>query len=528
MEPVRGETHSSWSDFPHLFQQLDFEKNLHLTHRGTPVEVHELSAGTNKKLDWKCDICYHEWKATGSNRTVLGRGCPACINQEIHIDGRNSMAKTHPELAEEFQGDATQVIAGTHRQLDWKCSTCEHEWRAMGSNRAKPNSAGCPVCYKNTLHSDGRNSMALTHPDLAMEYQGDAELLRVGTNRKLPWKCITCSHEWKASGSSRAKGIGCPACSNKAIHVDGRNSMAETHPELAEELQGDATQVIAGTHRQLDWRCSTCKHEWSTQGYNRVNGTGCPACDGKEIHIDGRNSMAKTHPDLALDYVSDPTKIIAGTHRKLDWMCSTCSHRWEAVGSSRCNGRGCPACSNKAVHTDGRNSMAATHPELAEEYLGDSNKVIANTHVRLKWKCKNCNHEWIARGDSRCSGSGCSNCANRGFNSALPGFYYVHKILNEHGDILYYKAGISNDWEKRKTSLAIGLPPNLYLENLEYLRCEQGSDVRLLETKLLRVNEIRAPARDFDGGHELFLYNPLDYAREQGWLVNNSLTLFSE
>jgi hypothetical protein len=46
------------------------------------------------------------------------------------------MAKTHPELAKEYLGDATKIISGTHKKLDWKCSDCEHEWKSSGKNRS--------------------------------------------------------------------------------------------------------------------------------------------------------------------------------------------------------------------------------------------------------------------------------------------------------------------------------------------------------------------------------------------------------
>ena len=54
--------------------------------------------------------------------------------------------------------------------------------------------------------------------------------------------------------------------------------MAKTHPELAKEYQGDATKVLAGTNKKLDWRCSVCENQWSAQGNSRVKGAGCPAC----------------------------------------------------------------------------------------------------------------------------------------------------------------------------------------------------------------------------------------------------------
>jgi hypothetical protein len=57
--------------------------------------------------------------------------------------------------------------------------------------------------------------------------------------------------------------------------------MANTHPELAKEYQGDANLIIAGTHKKLLWKCITCEHEWNSTGDKRVKlKRGCPACAG--------------------------------------------------------------------------------------------------------------------------------------------------------------------------------------------------------------------------------------------------------
>jgi Zn finger protein HypA/HybF involved in hydrogenase expression len=146
---ARGESdanvHPSWNDYPELFAELDLSQNKHLKFYGKQIQAFGLTCRTDKKLDWKCSDCDHEWKVSGGGR-VNGSGCPACANQVVHIDGRNSMEKTHPELAIEYQGDASKIIAGTHKKLDWKCSDCEHEWKADSSSRV--NGRGCPACAK--------------------------------------------------------------------------------------------------------------------------------------------------------------------------------------------------------------------------------------------------------------------------------------------------------------------------------------------------------------------------------------------
>ena len=332
----------TFREYPILSVELHPTKNQGWTKYGKSIDVLDLACGTNKKLNWKCSTCEHEWGARGNSR-LGGNGCPACANRVINnYDGRNSMEYTHPKLAIEYQGDATKVIATGKRRLPWKCSTCEHEWLAQSSNRASLGS-GCPSCFGH-LHSDGRNSMANTHPELAIEYQGDASKIIAGTDMKLDWKCSTCEHEWSTRGGKRVNGTGCPACFGH-LHSDGRNSMANTHPELAIEYQGDASKIIAGTDMKLDWKCSTCEHEWRVMGYTRSHaGARCPVCCNREVHSDGRNSMATTHPKLMAEYQGDASKIVVGTRTKLDWKCSVCEHEWKATGGSRMGGKGCPAC----------------------------------------------------------------------------------------------------------------------------------------------------------------------------------------
>ena len=264
--PSMRETH------PHLAEEFHPTKNGDLT-------PDNLIAGTSKKIWWTCSTCENEWKTRGADRTSRGRKCPHCSLGRLHSDGRNSMANTHPELAKEYQGDATKIIAGTHKKLDWKCSTCEHKWKTKGNSRQQ--GSGCGYCAGQCLHSDGRNSMANTHPHLALEYQGDATKIIAGTMKKLPWKCSTCDHEWIAASSSRRHANqGCPCCSGRAVHSDGRNSMANTHPHLAKEYQGDATKITAGTDKHLLWKCSTCEYKWLTKGKVRggKQGSGCPSC----------------------------------------------------------------------------------------------------------------------------------------------------------------------------------------------------------------------------------------------------------
>ena len=245
-----------------------------------------------------------------------------------------------------------------------------------------------------------------------------------------------------------------------------------------------------------------------------------------------RVPLSLSHPGLALEF--HPTKngnltpadITRGTNKKIWWLCKACQHEWVNTGNKRTQGRGCPACAGKAVHIDGRNSLASISPDIASEWHPEKNgdltpsDVVAGTHQKIWWLCKDCEHEWVTTGGHRTSrDQGCPACAPTGFQPHLPGQYYVHEIINkETKDRLFFKAGISGDWEERMAQLIRGLPDYMIMNNLEVIEFEIGRDALDLETRLKAIHEIRSPRRSFDGGDELFLLNPLDYARENNIL----------
>ena len=128
------------------------------------------------------------------------------------------------------------------------------------------------------------------------------------------------------------------------------------------------------------------------------------------------------------------------------------------------------------------------------------------------------------------NGEGCPACAPTGFQPHLPGDYYVHEIINiETQDRLFYKGGIAGDWEKRLGELRRGLPEGMEYRYIEHITFEIGRKAQDLEIELKNKKKhpgIRAPKRKFPGGDELFLENPLDYARENELVDYDALVGF--
>jgi hypothetical protein len=172
--------------------------------------------------------------------------------------------------------------------------------------------------------------------------------------------------------------------------------------------------------------------------------------------------------------------------------------------------------------------MASTHPDLTEEFHPTKNApltihtVVAGTAKKLWWICRDCVHEWNTQGFHRVRGRGCPACFTGGFQPELPASYYVIEIQNDEGDVILYKGGISghvkNRFVQHQTVFAGNRrSSNWTLREVETVDFNLGTDARILETRLLKVRGIRAPDIE-DVSKELFLQNPLDYARDREWV----------
>ena len=262
------------------------------------------------------------------------------------------------------------------------------------------------------------------------------------------------------------------------------------------------------------------------------NNSGCPACSGHVLHNDRRNSLLQKAPELARQLHPtkngnlDPNELMPGSRSYVFWLCQDCDNEWEDTIAHRKGGRGCPACAGKAIHSDGRNTIAA-HPLLGLEFIPDRNpgvdptQTLAQTRTRICWKCCDCGHEWPSTGSNRINlDSGCPNCASTGFKPESPAYYYVIEIQNKLGDAIMYKGGITDDLTERLNAHKRGFSTYLEERSLklvlsETLYFEIGESARELEMRLLRIKSIRAP-RIKGVSNELFLFNPLEQARERG------------
>lgn len=345
----------------------------------------------------------------------------------------NKTVATYPEVKDwsilnSFDVLPTKLPYGSNRKVLWECSK-GHVYEASIKSRCA-NHSGCPYCAGRRVLA-GDNDLATLFPAIAAEwdYTKNGELtpdsVAASSNKKICWRC-KAGHEWESTIDDRTrKKYGCPYCSGKRAVV-GETDLATTNPQLAAQWHLTKntpltpSDVKAYSGKRVWWVCPECGHEWQAHIADRGQGCGCPACAGRVAML-GTTDLPTTNPDLAQEwnYIKNgdllPTKVMAGSGKKVWWQCPECGYEWEAVIASRNAGRGCPCCSNKAAVT-GVNDLATTNPELAAQWHPDKNGELTPAMVTVgsgKEVCwlGPCGHEWKADIHNRSKGNGCPICS---------------------------------------------------------------------------------------------------------------------
>lgn len=248
---------------------------------------------------------------------------------------------------------ADQVAAGTNRKVWWKCTICGHEFEAVSANRVR--GSGCPACANKALTDN--NNLVVMYPMLATEYSSQnkipVEEVYAKSYHIVRWNCAKCGHSWKASVEQRALGgKKCPVCTGRIASSD--NNIATLFPALVEEWASrnpvQPSQVTSRCYKEYWWKCAKCGYEWKASPYNRAKGGGCPSC-ARHVPTE-KNNLTVTHPALVSEFSTRNSMpvhtIIAGSDKKVWWICNVCKHEWKTSVNWRTrSGAGCPRCTRK-------------------------------------------------------------------------------------------------------------------------------------------------------------------------------------
>lgn len=135
----------------------------------------------------------------------------------------------------------------------------------------------------------------------------------------------------------------------------------------------------------------------------------------------GINDVKTLYPDLMLDWdfennFKGPEHYLPGSSARINWKCHICHNTWNAVLSSRVNGRGCPYCSG-TYPMKGVTDLASKFPAIAREWHPTKNGELRPDQVsyaskkKVWWICPK-GHEYdqfIGKRTQR--GSNCPICS---------------------------------------------------------------------------------------------------------------------
>ncbi len=273
----------------------DLAAQLHPTANGE-LTASDIAVSANYDVEW-LGLCGHQYEASPSRRS-RGRGCPYCAGRRVLV-GFNDLASQAPAAAALWHPTRNDgltpldVTVGSQKKAHWLCPE-GHETEAVIASRAKSPSGGCGDCavakrgLSRSRPKAGR-SLADLFPEVAAEWHptknwtSDPHEVHPGANREAIW-LGACGHEWPDAVALRTRrATGCEICTGHAVRA-GFNDLATTHPHLVLEWHPansiQATNVAAGSHEVVEWKCSNCAREWRARIKDRAKrGDGCSRCN---------------------------------------------------------------------------------------------------------------------------------------------------------------------------------------------------------------------------------------------------------
>ncbi len=396
-----------------------------------------------------------------------------------------SLADLHPEIISEWDYEKNEHPPSYYKprsgvKISWKCPVADdHKW-VQTPNVRTGRKTGCPFCQN--LAVSVTNSLTSLYPEIASQWHptknGDktpGDFVAYSAKR-VWWNCpVADDHEWRTAIEKRTReGQGCPCCAFPIRKVVPSNSLASTHPLIAEQ--------------------------WD----NQKNDKG-------------------------------PTEVAAGSSRKAWWVCEQGHSFSQMISNRTVHNQNCPYCQGQKVLTDGSNSLAAEFPEMIEEWDSELNHPITPwevrpaTHKKFHWRCtlESCGHRWVVSPAMRTHfGTGCPSCAKYGIDRGKPTYLYAMRIEGPTG-IWWWKGGVSVEPERRARQVErsiknAGMDLDVILH--EMIEIENGELALEIENSMMIEKSIRVTSiEQFDGSSELFNRNPLQWLRDSGVFQRGAL-----
>jgi hypothetical protein len=344
--------HNLATKFPNIAKEFHSTKNI--DKYGKILTPFDVTPKSGYKAWWTCQICYQDYQAKISNRTICNSGCPFCSGKKV--SSKYNLLTKFPEIASQWHptlnGDlkTDQVLPSSAINYWWSCEF-DHTYKTSINARTS-NNHGCPYCSGRLASPE--NNLAVKFPHLLEEWDWEfnGELLPTQltprSGKRVRWKCKK-EHRWMDSPHNRSKISGSKCIQCYLLE----NSLAIKYPKLLNEWDYTKNsilpeQITCGSDKKVWWICPY-KHNYLTSIANRVQGRGCSFCAGKKIN--NTNNLVYLRPDLAKEWHSTlngdkkPEDFTTGSHEQIWWQClNYVDHIWESSIYNRVRGNSCPSC----------------------------------------------------------------------------------------------------------------------------------------------------------------------------------------
>ena len=176
-------------------------------------------------------------------------------------------------------------------------------------------------------------------------------------------------------------------CSIAELIIDAHNRAS----------QGTATYMAAAKARSVIANVAAQNGELASIGHPPIVASVAPGRKTASVKVKGK-MLEHDFPLVARDWDAAANSrplsgVPAGSGYEAHWKCHRCEHQWVApVAQRTCRQTRCQRCYTE--RSDGKNSLAAVHPELVGEWDAEANvplraeRIKATYDKAVSWRCR--------------------------------------------------------------------------------------------------------------------------------------------